>query len=124
MQKVLGIGGFFFRSKDPEALARWYQDTFGIITVGESYDDPCWVQKEGTTVFAPFKQDTGYFRDPAKQWMINFRVADLGKMAAQLRAAGIEVEVDEEVYSNGLFAFLQDPEGNPIQLWEEQDNPV
>jgi predicted enzyme related to lactoylglutathione lyase len=120
-QKVLGIGGFFFRSKNPQKLAQWYQDTFGIITVGESYDDPCWVQEEGTTVFAPFNEGTSYFGRPEQQWMINFRVADLKAMTAQLDAAGISVEVDPEVYPNGLFARCQDPEGNPVQLWQETE---
>lgn len=57
-------------------------------------------------------------------WMVNFRVTDLAAMVAQLRAADVEVEVDPDVYPNGIFARLADPEGNPIQLWEPQDNPI
>jgi glyoxylase I family protein len=75
-----------------------------------------------STVFAPFPQDTAMFGRPEQQWMINFRVASLDAMVEQLRAAGIEVKVDPESYPNGRFAQLRDPEGNPIQLWEPQDN--
>jgi len=118
MERVQGIGGFFFRAKDPKKLAAWYQANLGIITVPDSYDAPPWRTDAGTTVFAPFKEDTSYFGDRRFQWMINFRVRDLDKMAAQLRKAGATVEVDSEVYPNGRFARLTDPEGNPIQLWQ------
>ena len=84
MEKVTGIGGFFFRAKDPKAL-------------GETSD---------------------YFGDPHKVWMLNFRVRDLDKMAAQLQAAGIEVKMDPQSYPNGRFARVHDPEGNPIELWQ------
>ncbi len=118
MEKVTGIGGFFFRAKDPKALAQWYADNLGVMTVPDNYDDAAWRQEAGTTVFAPFNQDTSYFGEMRLQWMINFRVRDLDKMAAQLRAAGAAVEVDPEEYPNGRFAKLFDPEGNPIQLWQ------
>ncbi len=118
MEKVTGIGGFFFRAKDPKALAKWYEDNFGINLVPTDYDTPAWRTEAGTTVFAPFKQDTDYFGDWRQQWMINFRVRDLKAMAAQLRANGSEVEVDPEEYPNGWFGKLNDPEGNPIQLWQ------
>ncbi|MGI9384996.1 MAG: VOC family protein [Methyloligellaceae bacterium] len=120
MESVLGIGGFFFRSKDPKALAGWYADHLGVTQVPEDYDAACWHQSGGPTVFAPFQHDTDYFRDPEKQWMINFRVRDLDAMAAQLENAGIPVEIDAEIYPNGRFARLTDPEGNPIQLWEPE----
>ncbi len=118
MERITGIGGFFFRSKDPKGLAAWYQKNFGITTVPEDYDGQPWRQEAGTTVFAPFKQDTSYFGDMRLQWMINFRVRDLDKMVAQLRANGSTVEVNPETYPNGRFAKLNDPEGNPIELWE------
>ena len=72
----------------------------------------------GPTAFAPFPEDTEYFGDAGKQWMINFRVAKLDAMVAQLGAAGIAVEINPEKYPNGRFARLHDPEGNPIELWE------
>ena len=72
----------------------------------------------GPMVFEPFKQDTTYFGDARNQWMINFRVRDLDKIAAQLRANGATVEVNPEAYPNGRFARTHDPEGNPIELWQ------
>lgn len=118
MERVTGIGGFFFRARDTERLAQWYEQHLGVTRVPDSYDQESWEQTAGPTVFAPFAQDTGYFGRPEQQWMINFRVRNLTAMVAQLRAAGIEVEIDPETYPNGHFARLQDPEGNPIQLWE------
>lgn len=122
MEKVLGIGGLFFRSPDPERLARWYAEHLGVDPVPQDYGAPSWRQKEGTTVFAPFPADTGYFGDPAQQWMINFRVRDLDAMIAQLERAGIEVTRDPEAYPNGRFARLRDPDGNPVELWEASDD--
>lgn len=119
MAKILGFGGFFFRAADPDALAKWYETHFGIDQVPDSYDAPGWQQQAGTTVFAPFSKHTDYFGRPEQQFMLNFRVADLDAMVAELRAANIEVEVDTETYTNGTFARLEDPEGNPIQLWQE-----
>jgi len=117
-ERVQGIGGFFFRAKDPKTLAAWYEANLGITTVPDNYDTLPWRTGAGTTVFAPFKEDTSYFGDRRLQWMINFRVGDLTKMVAQLRERGITVELDSEVYPNGRFARLSDPEGNPIQLWQ------
>lgn len=121
MEKVTGIGGFFFRAKDPKAVAKWYEDNLGVSVVPDDYETAPWRTEAGTTVFAPFKQDTDYFGDSRNQWMINFRVRDIDAMAAQLRRNGVAVEVDPEVYPNGRFARLEDPEGNPIQLWQPGD---
>lgn len=118
MEKVLGIGGFFFRADQPAELAQWYKNQLGVDLVPQDYDTPPWQQQAGFTVFAPFPKDTEYFGKPEKQWMINFRVRDLDAMVAQLRSSGVEVTVDEEAYPNGRFANLKDPEDNPIQLWE------
>ena len=120
-QKVLGIGGFFFRSRDPAALARWYERNLGIALTPTSYDGQPWRQEAGITVFAPFPDSTRYFGPRDRAWMINFRVRDLTAMVAQLRAVGITVTVDSVAYPNGRFAQLNDPEGNPIQLWEPRD---
>jgi len=118
MERVNGIGGFFFRSRDRVALRRWYEEMLGIDPVPESYDEKVWVQQEGETVFEPFDMDSEMIGPPEHTWMLNFRVDDLEAMVAQLRAGGAEVEVDPEEYPNGLFAQTQDPEGNRIQLWE------
>lgn len=84
-----------------------------------SYDDDDWHQAAGPTVFAPFGAE--HWDSPhlgPAGWGINFRVPDLDGMVAQLRAAGVVVDVDPELYPNGRFAQLADPEGNPVQLWE------
>ena len=118
MQRVLGMGGFFFRTRDPKALKAWYAKHLGVTEGAETYDDLGWRQNGGITVFEPFSEGTDYFGSPDQQWMINFRVDDLEAMVAQLRAADIDVEVDPERYPNGYFARLYDPEGNPVQLWQ------
>ena len=118
MERVTGIGGLFFRAKDPAALAQWYKDTLGIDLVPADYSQKPWSQEAGPTAFAPFALDTDYFGKAEHQWMINFRVRNLDAMVAQLRAMKIEVRVDPETYPNGRFARLHDPERNPIELWE------
>jgi glyoxylase I family protein len=117
-EKVTGIGGFFFRAHDPKALGRWYQQHMGISLTPSSYGDSVWQQEAGPTAFDPQPETSDLFKDTHKVWMLNFRVRDLDKMAAQLRAAGIAVEIDPQSYPNGRFASLHDPEGNPIQLWQ------
>jgi predicted enzyme related to lactoylglutathione lyase len=121
-EKVTGIGGFFFRAKDPKALTKWYSDHLGVGVVPSSYGDSPWRQEAGTCAFQPFSETTTYLGDKTQRWMINFRVRNMDKMAAQLRAAGIAVEVDPKVYPNGRFARLSDPEGNPVELWEPQEH--
>jgi glyoxylase I family protein len=118
MQRVTGIGGLFFRAKDPTAMAQWYKEHLGIDLVPADYNQKPWSQEAGPTAFAPFPADSDYFGDAAKQWMINFRVNNLDAMVKQLRATGIAVKVDPENYPNGRFARLHDPDGNPIELWE------
>lgn len=119
MEKVNGIGGFFFRAEDPERLAAWYREHLGIDPVPGDYDTSPWRQEAGVTVFAPFEKVTDYFGNREKAFMLNFRVRDLDAMIAQLEAAGIEVRRDpDSPYPNGRFAWLNDPEGNPIELWE------
>jgi glyoxylase I family protein len=118
MEKVTGIGGLFFRAHDPKALGLWYQQHLGISVIPTGPQDSPWQQEAGPTAFAPFKETSGYFGDPSKFWMVNFRVRDLDKMAAQLEAAGIAVKIDPQPYPNGRFARLHDPEGNPIELWQ------
>src|SRR5271155_3016650 len=118
MEKVTGIGGFFFRAKDPKALALWYQEHLGILTIPAKDGETAWQQEAGSTAFTPFKETSSYLGDMNKVWMLNFRVRDLDKMAAQLQAAGIEVKVAPESYPYGRFARLHDLEGNPIELWQ------
>lgn len=121
MVTLTGIGGVFFRARDPQALAAWYDTHFGIPPVPTSAEGRVWQQQAGPTVFAPFPEDTEYFGDQNRQWMLNFRVADLDAAMAELADAGIEVTLwpqTPEMEAVGRFAHLHDPEGNRIELWE------
>ncbi len=117
-EKVTGIGGLFFRAQNPKALSRWYLTHLGVTLTPTSYEESPWMQEAGPTVFAPFAKTTKYFSRPEQDWMVNFRVANLDAMIAQLTAAGIAVKLDPKEYPNGRFARIHDPEGNPIELWE------
>jgi predicted enzyme related to lactoylglutathione lyase len=118
MEKVTGIGGLFFRARDPKALAHWYLEHLGIALTPSGEGDRVWEQEAGPTAFTPFPETSKYFGDPGKVWMVNFRVRDLDKMVAQLRTAGIEVNDPQSYPGIGHFARLHDPEGNPIELWQ------
>ena len=112
---VTGIGGLFFRARDPEALKLWYCEHLGV----GCGDWGMWDQQAGTTVFSPFPADTDHF--PAdRQWMLNLRVDEIDQLLGNLRAAGIDVITKDEWNdpSVGRFARIHDPEGNPIELWE------
>lgn len=117
MERVEGIGGFFFRAEDPAALTVWYREHLGIDPPPTSYDGPVWTPGGGPTVFAPFPDEDNPYVGPTG-WGINFRVRDLDAFVRQLQAAGVEATVDPQTYPNGRFAQLHDPEGNAIQLWQ------
>jgi glyoxylase I family protein len=118
MEKVTGIGGLFFRARDPEKLTKWYEQHLGISPAPTNEGETVWEQEAGQTVFSPFPDSSDYFGDASKVWMINFRVRDMDKMVEQLRASGIPVDFDGQAHSIGAFARLHDPEGNPIELWQ------
>jgi predicted enzyme related to lactoylglutathione lyase len=115
MERVVGIGGYFFRAKAPEALAAWYEANLGIASMSSAWS---WEQEAGPTVFAPFPDDTDYFGRSDQQTMLNFRVASLDAMLAQLRAAGASVDDEISEASFGRFGHAVDPEGNRFELWE------
>jgi glyoxylase I family protein len=112
---VTGIGGLFFRSRDPEARAAWYREHLGV----EAGHDGIWQQEAGMTVFAPFPADSDYFAAD-QPFMLNLRVTELDALAGTLEAAGIAVERRDEwnTADYGSFARIHDPEGLPIELWE------
>lgn len=113
---AVGIGGVFFRARDPKALQDWYRKHLGVGAPEGEYE---WMQQAGPTVFMPFPADTAHF--PAdRQWMLNFRVTELDALLAALRQAGIAVitRADWDSPETGRFARIHDPEGNPIELWE------
>lgn len=117
MEKVKGIGGIFFRAKDPAALAKWYETYLGINPSPTSMDTPPWMTEEGVTVFAPFARDTDYFRAES-QFMVNFRVGDMDAMLKQLKVGGVVPTKEETMEGLGRFVHIADPEGNQIELWE------
>ncbi|ALR19974.1 VOC family protein [Sphingobium baderi] len=121
---VLGMGGLFFRSRDPDALASWYRQHLGVGAGCTS--DPAappnewvWQTLGGPMVFSPFNLDSDYFAAD-KNFMMNFRVSDLDGLLAHLRAARIEIITKDEWDDPavGRFARIHDPEGNAIELWE------
>lgn len=120
MERVLGIGGFFFRANDPEALAGWYERNLGITSMSTRWS---WEQEAGPTVFAPFPSDTDYFGRMDQQTMLNFRVSNLDAMLAQLKASGALVEDEISEASYGRFGHAVDPEGNRFELWEPGEIP-
>ena len=123
MKRVTGIGGIFFKSKDPDELRKWYRTHLGIESEKESaaifkwrkLDDP---KSERYTVWSPFPDDTDYFAPSAKPFMMNFQVDNLEELLAQLKREGVEVDPRVETYDYGKFAWIMDPEGNRIELWE------
>lgn len=112
---VTGIGGMFFRSKEPDSLRQWYQHHLGVAPEGYAP----WEQAAGPTMIMPFANDTDYWPE-GRQWMINFRVTGLDELTDRLRQSGIEVVTNPawNTPEAGQFARIHDPEGNPIELWE------
>lgn len=123
--RVTGVGGIFFKAKDPAALKAWYEKNLGMRMV-ESGTNFEWHQgmdstKKGFTLWAPFKETTKYFQPSDKQFMINYRVEGLAQLLVNLKAAGILPTDSVEKVSYGSFVHLMDPEGNKIELWEPND---
>lgn len=118
MERVNGIGGFFFVASDPDAVTAWYAEVLGVTPPPADYATSSWRQAAGPTVFAAFPAGADGEHISSRGWGLNFRVDDLDAMVAQLRDAGSDVRVDTETYPNGRFAMTTDPEGNRVQLWE------
>ena len=115
MERVRGIGGYFLRAADPEALSAWYRDCLGL----DADEHGLWQQEAGPTVFATFESTTDYFGSRDQSTMLNFRVADLEAMLAQLRSAGADVaEETQDMEGVGRFGWVTDPESNRIELWQ------
>jgi catechol 2,3-dioxygenase-like lactoylglutathione lyase family enzyme len=115
MECVLGVGGIFFKARDPAKLKAWYRDFLGLPT--DEHGQTTFAT-QGNFVWAPFPHDTKYFEPSTAPFMLNFRVKDLHAMLAQLRAAGATVDDQVLEESYGKFGWVMDPEGNRIELWE------
>jgi catechol 2,3-dioxygenase-like lactoylglutathione lyase family enzyme len=119
MAKVTGLGGVFFKSRDPKALNDWYAKHLGLTVDdwgGVRFDED--VSRPGYTLWTPFAADTGYFGPGAQPYMINFRVDDLHALLTQLRASGVTVDERVEDTEYGRFGWITDPDGMRIELWQ------
>ncbi|UPT70363.1 MAG: VOC family protein [Flavobacterium sp. JAD_PAG50586_2] len=122
MKKVTGIGGVFFKCKDPKAVNEWYKTHLGFETTpyGTSFE---WMDKDnpdkkGLTQWNAFPENTKYFEPSEKEFMINYRVENLEALIEQLKAEGVTIVDKMETYDYGKFIHIMDPEGNKIELWE------
>ena len=121
MEKVTGIGGIFFKVRDVEKMSAWYREHLGI-PIEDGHADFLWREDDraevaGRTVWSLFPADTDYFGPAQPAFLINYRVANLDRMLDQLRQGGIQIEKVED-YDYGRFAWITDPEGNRVELWE------
>lgn len=125
-KRVTGIGGIFFKSEDPKASRDWYNKHLGLKTddYGCSF---WWRDQEGNdamTQWSPFDKNTKYFEPSKKEFMMNFRVADLQGLLATLKEEGVTIVGEIEEYSYGKFGWILDPDGNKIELWEPIDEKL
>ena len=122
MEKVSGIGGIFFKADNPGELQTWYQENLGIPVGEDGYTVFHWRDAEkpeqmGMTVWSLFPRESTYFAPSASPVMVNYRVENLERMLVQLRTAGVEI-IGDVVEEYGRFAWITDPEGNKIELWQ------
>lgn len=123
MGNVTGLGGVFFKAEDPDALGSWYREQLGLPVGEHGYFDFKWRSEDdpdrvGRTVWSLFPSDTDYFGPTDQPFMINYRVDDLDGLLDALRDQGIAVDDEIEEYEFGRFAWITDPEGNRVELWE------
>ena len=122
MKKVTGIGGIFFKCKDPKQMKEWYKTHLGLDTndYGATFEwaDASDPGKKGSTTWSPFSETTKYFEPSTKDFMINYIVSDLEGLVEDLKKAGVTIIDKIESYDYGKFVHSMDMEGNKIQLWE------
>jgi len=118
MAKAVGVGGIFLKARDPKALSAWYAAHFGINPGGATYlvfDGP---ESTGMTLLSHFPPDTDYFGGGPQSCMLNLRVDDLDQLLLQLAAAEVRIDPHREDFDYGRFAWVWDPEGNRVELWQ------
>lgn len=126
MKKATGIGGIFFKCKDPKEMREWYSKNLGLVTneygsmfESRSTDDP---SQKMYLQWSPFSEKTKYFEPSKKEFMINYRVANIVELVQELKANGVTVLDEIEEFDYGKFVHIMDPEGNKIELWEPVDD--
>ncbi len=125
MKRVTGIGGLFFKCKDPQKTTEWYQKHLGLETnpYGATFE---WFEdgektKKAQTQWTPFPKDSDYFGSPEQEYMINYRVENLEKLVEELQKEGVTIVDEIESFDYGKFVHILDAEGNKVQLWEPAD---
>jgi hypothetical protein len=124
MPRVTGLGGLFFKSKDPAKLYNWYKKQLGLkpqpgnAGVFFSWREVENPKRKGMTVWSIFPTNTTYFRPSRAPFMMNFRVDDLDGLLKKLKKRGVMIDAHREDYEYGRFAWIMDPDGNRIELWE------
>ena len=124
MERVTGVGGIFFKSEDPERLYRWYEQHLGIHRTPDGmgavfeWRAPDDADKKGMTVWSIFPRKTKYFDPSSSAFMINYRVEDLDSLLEELKKECVQIDPHREDYDYGRFAWIMDPDGNRIELWE------
>ncbi len=123
-KRVTGIGGLFFKTKNPETTKQWYKQHLGLPV--DEYGCTFWWKDENgkkcSTQWSPFKEDTNYFSPSEKEFMINFRVENLVALLKALKTEGVTIVGEMQEFDYGKFAWIIDPEGNKIELWEPIDS--
>jgi predicted enzyme related to lactoylglutathione lyase len=123
MKRVTGIGGVFFSSKDPTAISTWYKEKLGVPVGEHGYASFAWREADephraGLTTWAASEIGNEHFGKPTQQWMINYRVENLDALLEELQRAGVEIVPHRENHEYGKFAWIVDPDGNRVELWE------
>ncbi len=123
--RVTGIGGIFFKAQDPKKLMQWYHEYLGIEPEGDwgakfEWREVANPERKGYTIWSPMSKDTSYFDPSTASFMVNYRVANLNELIEQLRNKGIEVSGPKK-HPQGLFAWIMDPEGKRVELWEPEE---
>lgn len=119
MARVTGLGGIFFKARDPAALGAWYAKHLGLDVDewgGVRFEEDA--SRAGYTLWSPFAADTSYFAPSTQPYMVNFRVDDLDVLLAQLRADGVTLDERVEESEFGRFGWIMDPEGTRVELWQ------
>ncbi|HQQ94214.1 MAG TPA: VOC family protein [Bacteroidia bacterium] len=125
MKKVTGIGGIFFKCKDPDKLKAWYSQNLGLASdqYGANFEwrDAANPEKSGSTQWSPFAEKTKYFEPSEKDFMINYRVEDLEGLVTELKKNGVRVLDEVQTFDYGKFVHILDLEGNKVELWEPSE---